>query len=841
MSKRTGLSLQLQYALRDLRGSLKSFRIILMCLILGVGAIASVQFISRSVLDAIARDGRIILGADMIVRTTNVPAPDNLKIWFEKQGGQMTQSVEMRAMLANAVTQDNVLVELKAVDAGYPQYGVFETDAGNDLHALLKDGGAVLDPALRARLGLKTGDQIRMGQGVFTVRAFIVTEPDRAGGSRFGIAPRAIINMASMQQTGFTQTGSMSAYDLRVKLPAGTSPAPVREALKKEFPGDAWRVTDADNAAPRITSFIEKLMLFLTLVGLSALLIGGIGIGNGTRAHLESRMKTIAIFKSLGATQNFVSRIYFVQIALVALLGTGLGVLLGVGVPYAFAPALSDLLPFTIIPSVAPEGVFVPVLFGLLVSAVFVLWPLGQAAQTSPLALFRAGPGTISGQPSRNYRIVTFLLAFILAALAVASARDGRFALWFVVGAGVCLAAFWFLGKGVSQLARRVPAPRNPAFRIALRNLYRPGNATAGTLVSLGLGLTVLMSITLIELNLRQGIVRNLPDDAPAFFFIDIQRDQKDAFEKLLSEQPSAQNIKFSANLRGRIVSVNGKPAAEALVDEEERWLLQNDRGFTYTNSLPAHSEVTAGEWWPADYKGPPLVSVVEDVERGFGVKPGDKITVNILGRDITATIANVRSVNWMNFTINFAITFAPGTLEAAPHSWLATVVADPAQEAVIQRNLSAAFPNITMIRLSDAVEAAGGILGNMATAVRITALVAVITGILVLAGSLAATRTQRLYDTVVLKVLGVRNRTLLAGFLAEFGALGVLAGLLSLALGCVVSWAVMVPLMDLGWHFYVVPALLTGGAGLVLTLVIGWVVTGRVLSAPAAPHLRNE
>jgi putative ABC transport system permease protein len=340
---------------------------------------------------------------------------------------------------------------------------------------------------------------------------------------------------------------------------------------------------------------------------------------------------------------------------------------------------------------------------------------------------------------------------------------------------------------------------------------------------------------------LRQGIQNNLPKDAPAFFFLDIQADQKDAFETLLAEQPSVHTIKLSPNLRGKIVAINGVPAAQALKDKSESWLLQNDRGFTYETKIPAHSEVTSGEWWPDDYQGPPIVSVVEDVQRGFGVKPGDQITVSILGREITATIANTRTVNWMNMTINFAITFAPGVLEAAPHSWLATVVAEPRHETTIQRNIGAAFPNISMVRLSDAVNALGQILGNMATAVRVTAIVAVLTGIFVLAGSLAATRMQRVYDTVILKVLGVQRRTLVQGFLFEFCLLGFFAGILSMLIGMAVSWTVMVPLMDLKWTFYPGPAVLTALCGIGLTILIGWAITGRVLNSPVAAHLRSD
>ncbi len=835
------MKLALTYALRDLRGALSSLRIVLACLILGVSAIAAVQFTSHAVLDGIQKNGRTILGGDLIIRTITTPAPEDLRAWLSERGAALTDTIEARVMLANEATEDNTLVELKAVPATYPVYGTFESDSGSDLHDSIARNGILLDPALRERLNVEKGDVVRLGEGLFTVKGFIVSEPDRAGGSRFGLAPRAVIAVDDMKSTGFLETGSMVYHDLRVKLADGAFLKDTTENLKADFPDAEWKVTDADNASPQISRFVGRMTLFLTLVGLSALLIGGLGIGNGLRAHLETRLKTIAIFKTLGAAKNFIETIYLIQIAIVTLCGIAIGVLIGAVLPVLVAPQLSNLLPFTVEPVLTASGLLLPALFGLLTSFVFTLWPLGQAVQSSPLDLFRTAIAQVGGMPSKKFRYATIALASALAILAIGTARDPQFAAWFVLGAALCLLLFWAGGKLVAKLAGKISAQGLPALRLGLRNLSRPQNATANTLISLGLGLTVMVSVTLIELNLRHGVEQNLPADAPAFFFLDIQGDQKDGFVDLLSSQETANTIKLSPNLRGRIVAVNGVPASEALKDNGERWLLQNDRGFTYTAELPAHSEITAGEWWPTDYSGPPLVSVVDDVERGFGVKPGDTITVNILGRDITATIANVRTVNWMNFTINFAITFAPGTLEAAPHTWLATVVADPAKEADIQRAIGRAYPNISMIRLSDAVKAASGILENIATAVRATALVAVITGILVLAGSLAATRMQRLYDTVVLKVLGIKSSTLLGGFLFEFALLGLIAGGLSLLIGMAVSWAVMVPMMELTWNFYAVPAILTMLAGVVLTLLIGWFVTGRVLSAPVAAHLRNE
>lgn len=835
------MTLAFTYALRDLRGALLSLRIVLYCLILGVATIAAVQSISTSLLSGIEKNGRAILGGDLVVRTLNIPASDSLREYFLSRDAVLTSSIEARVMAANVETGDNTLVELKAVEAAYPLYGVFESDDGGNAHSITKGRGVLLDPALGTKLNLAVGSQLRVGDAIFTVKGFIRHEPDRAGGARFGLAPRIIIAMDDMAATGFIGVGSMIYYDLRVKLPSGEALPALVEDVKSRFEKEGVRIRDANNASPQIRKFIERLSVFLSLVGLCALLVGGMGISNGLRAHFETRLKTIAILKSVGASKNFIRQVYLFQVGMIASLGTSIGASIGILMPFLVAPLLARILPFPVEPSIGLAHIFLPFAFGFLTAYLFALWPLGQAVQTSALELFRNASAPLNQKISKGTITGMIILSVLLAVLAIVFSTEKYFALWFILGSILALGFFYTAGLGISLLASKIRPPQDPALHLGLRNLHRPGNATANTLLSLGLGLTVIVAVTLIELNLRYGVEQNLPPDAPAFFFLDIQPDQKDDFVKKLSAQPSAHTIRLSPNLRGRIVAVNGIPAQEALVDQSESWLLQNDRGFTYVDALPPHSEIIEGSWWNDDYNGPPLISVVDDVKRAFDVGPGDKITVNILGRDITAEIANVRSVNWMNFTINFAITFSPGVLESAPHTWLATVVADPSQEAIIQRAIGAAFPNISMIRLSDAVSAATGILQNISFAVRITALVAILTGILVLAGTLAATRAQRLYDTVILKVLGIKRTTLLFGFLFEFILLGVAAALLSFLLGAVISWGVVSGIMDLPWHFYPIPAFLTLLSAIIVTIIVGWATTGRVLSAPAAPILRNE
>ncbi|MCE2926280.1 MAG: ABC transporter permease, partial [Rickettsiales bacterium] len=384
------MSLALSYALKDLRGALRSLKIVLLCLILGVATISAVQLVSRSVLTAIEENGRTILGADLIVRNLYQPVPKAMQDWLSARGAALSETIEMRVMLASAASGDNTLVELKAVDDIYPLYGALETNNGTDIQALLKDRGVLLDPALETRLNLMLGEQVRLGNMLLTIRGFITHEPDRAGSERFGIAPRVIISSETMRETGLIATGSMSYFDLRARLPEAANLKQTVSDLKRDFPEGNLRITDADNASPQITRFVNRFMLFLTLVGLSALLIGGIGIGNGMRAHFETRMKTIAIFKSLGATLGLIHRIYLWQVLVITLLGTAVGLAIGAALPFVAAPALSQLLPLPITPSLHGAGVIIPALFGLMIAFLFTLWPLGQAVATPALELFRS-------------------------------------------------------------------------------------------------------------------------------------------------------------------------------------------------------------------------------------------------------------------------------------------------------------------------------------------------------------------------------------------------------------------------------------------------------------------
>jgi len=432
------------------------------------------------------------------------------------------------------------------------------------------------------------------------------------------------------------------------------------------------------------------------------------------------------------------------------------------------------------------------------------------------------------------------LLALALAALAVGSAQDRTLALWFVVGATGAFFLFWLAGAAVIHGAKRLGRPQRPILRLALANLHRPGAATAQIMLSLGIGLTVIVAVALVEGNLSREVESRLPEEAPAFFFIDIQPDQLAGFAAIVRDIPDARFDQVPM-MRGRITRLNGVPVETAAIAPEAQWALRSDRGLTYSAILPTGSQLADGVWWPPDYHGPPLVSFDAALARGMGVTVGDTLSINLLGREITAVIANLRAINWERLGINFTLVFAPGTLESAPQTHLAVVYLPRVEEEKLVRAVIERYPNVSAIHVREALAAVDRLIGTIGDAVRLTALVAVAAGMLVLGGAIAAGRHRRVYDAVVLKVLGATRGAVMGAFLIEHCLLGALSALVACALGTLAAYFLVTRLMKIEWVFLPVPLLWTVGLAILLTLIFGFAGTWRALSAKAAPHLRNE
>ncbi|MHA1112947.1 MAG: ABC transporter permease, partial [Alphaproteobacteria bacterium] len=647
------LSLAFTFARRELRGGLRGFAVFIACLFLGVAAIAGVGSMSASIQAAIRADARVLLGGDIALRLTHRTAAPEQLAWL-RAAATATAGAEMRAMAADAAGGPRTLVELKAVDGAYPLYGEMRLAPDMGLARALAPRagvhGAVAEPALAERLGLKPGDRLRIGDAEFELRALIAREPDR-GISALTLGPRVMIADAALADTGLIQPGSLVRFRYRLRLPNGADLGAFAAAMTRAFPDAGWRVRRADISAPGLGPVLRQLTLFLTLIGLTALLVGGIGVSNAVRAHLDGRARTIAILKCLGAPGGLVSRVYLIQILLIAGVAILAGLIAGALAPLAGAGLIAELLPVRLRAGLHWEPLLLAAAFGLLTTVAFTLWPLGRARETSAAGLFRNAVTPGSGRPRGVYFAGAVACTLALAGLAVATAENRPMALWFVGGTAATLSAFALAARGLRAVARRAARPavagRVPGLRLALANIARPGAPTGSIVVSVGAGLAVLVALALIEGNLSRQIAERMPARAPSFFFINILPDQVAPLARTVDAAASGATLEGVPSLRGRITHINGVPVARAAVASEARWALDSDRGLTYAARPPAGTELAAGRWWPPDYAGPPLISFAAGLAHGMGIGVGDSITLNILGREVEARIANLRAVDW--------------------------------------------------------------------------------------------------------------------------------------------------------------------------------------------------
>ncbi|HEX7970341.1 MAG TPA: FtsX-like permease family protein [Stellaceae bacterium] len=836
------MTLAWRLARRELRGGLRGFRVFLACLALGVAVIAGVGSLSAAVNAGLVADARAMLGGDVELHLVHRAATPQQRAYLARSA-DVSEVVHLRAMARTPDGDERSLIELKAVDGTYPLYGKVELDPAQPLAAALaqRDGiwGAAVAPGLLTRLKLHVGDTIRVGDGSFVVRAVITHEPDAAT-SGFEFGPRVMVATPALAETGLLAPGALVGYGYRLRLMPGTNVSLWVAGVKSAFPDAGWRIREFGNAAPSLQRLIDRVTVFMTLVGLTALLVGGVGVGNAVRGYLGGKTETIATLKCLGASGRLIFAAYLTQILILALAGIGVGLFLGAITPFLATPLLSSF-PVAVRLSLYPLPLLLAAVFGLLTTLTFALWPLAAAREVPAGSLFRDLVDPAPRRPRLAYILATVAAGLALAGLGVVTASDRLTAAWFIAGAAGALVAFHLVAAGIVHAARGAGRPRSPRLRLALANLYRPGAPTAGIVASLGLGLTVLVAIALVEGNIESTIDERLPEQAPSFFFIDIQPDQVDAFDKLVEGTPGVSQFARVASLRGRITKIGGVPVEQAVVAPEAQWTTQSERGLTYAATPPKGSRIVAGQWWPRDYRGPPLVSMDAEIARGMRLKLGDTITVNVLGREVTATIANLREIDWTTLGINFVLVFSPGMLEGAPQTHIATARTPPEAEAALERAVTDRFPTVSAIAVKDALAAVSQIVAAIATALRATAAITLAAGTLVLAGAVAAGHRRRVYEAVVLKVLGATRGDVTRAFLIEYGILGLTTAAIAACLGTLAAYLVLTRVMHQEWSFMPAAVVSTALIATALTLGIGYAGTWRALGAEAAPFLRNE
>jgi putative ABC transport system permease protein len=840
------LPLLLGIAARELRSGISGFRIFIACVALGVLVITAVGAVSDALRAGFEKQGEAILGGDLTLSRTHVRAVGEERDAIDAFG-RVSETATMRTMARRPDNSDQALAELKAVDAAYPLVGVVEVAGGKPLQEALREG-AVVDPALLERLKLKVGDTIGLGSAQVKVAGALKTEPDGIT-DRLTYGPRVLISEATLEKSELIKPGTLVRWRYAVKTGEGSADEDallaLRQRIEADLPEAGFTIADRRDPSPQVSRTLERLRQFLTLIGLTALLVGGVGIANAVATFIDKRRKVIATMKSIGATSRMVLSIFLAEVLAVAAMGVVIGLALGTLAPFVLDWLFGDMLPIAAEMTVKPLSIVTALVYGFGVALLFTLWPLGRVERVSASMLFRDEVAHEPAMPRTWVVLATLGVAALLVVFALLTSDSKRIAIYFTIGLVVVFAVFAALGWAVTWVARRLPRPRYPELALALGNLGAPGGLTRSVVLSLGAGLSLLVAVALADASLVRELKDRLPTSSPDYFVLDVPKDDYDAMRSLIDGRVPGATMQEAPMLRGRLVRLNDVPVEEVKAPPEAQWVLNGDRGLSYADEVPPGSRVVAGDWWPKDYSGEPLVSFESELASKLGLKIGDKVTVNVLGRNLTATISNLREVKWESLAINFVMLFSPNTLAGAPHNLLVTVSLPEgtalAAEGEVMRELSKAYPSVTAIRVKDVLAMVNGVFAQVMTAVRAAGSVTLLAGALVLAGALATAQRRRILEAVILKTLGATRRRILISHFLEYLILASVTALFAVLLGALAASIVVGQLMHIPFAFSAGAVALALALSMGLVFLFGSAGTWAVLRAPAVPYLRSE
>lgn len=831
-------------ARRDLASGFRGLRLLFICLFLGVATLAAIGSLASTITGEIQERGQNILGGDLQIEMTQRELTPEQRNELEKLG-QFSETIRLRAMAQKIGGTDGppaVLTELKGVDNAYPLYGKLTLKDGQ--YAPLPADRIIIGEALATRLTLSTGDKIRYGSADFTIAGIIAEEPDRVG-EGFTLGPVAIVSMEGLRRSELIQPGSLFEAKYRIRLPAGADFQALREDLEARYDGRGWDIDDRSNAAPGTDRFINRMGQFLSLIGLTALIIAGIGVSNGVASYLALRRKTIATLKIVGATSADIARIYALQMGVVAAAAIVIGLIVGAMLPPIIVSIAGDVLPVTPGLRIYPMPLAIAAIYGAAVAVIFTLPPLTRAKVAPAASLLRQDVG---GDRARlDMRTITIIVLTLtgLVALILFSAAEPLFTASVIGATAAVLALLWVLGWLVKWTAKRAPRPSNPLVRMAVANLYRPGAQTSALVVALGLALTLFVTLAAIQTSLTAEIDKSVPEVAPNLFVLDVPSGQDGALTQLVAARDAKAELNIVPALRGTVVAIKGNRVTPEMARESDAFLLRGERGVTYSATLPEGSELNQGTWWAPDYTGPPLVSLDAEQAEILGLTIDDTLTVSVLGREIEARIASLRTINWDTMGFNYVMVFTPHTFASAPHSLTATVtlprsVATKDKEAAITRDILAQYPAASVIAVDEVVGQVRGLLDQMAGAILAAASITILAGIAVLIGAIAASAQSRAYDSIMLKVLGGTRRQILAVQALEYSMLAAALAIIAMALGLFAGWFVIAHIFEFGWRpdWGVIALVLFGGGG--LTLGIGLLGSLPLMAIPPARALRG-
>ena len=829
-------------AIRELRSGVSGFRIFLTCLILGVGTISAIGTVKSGIEIAISEKGSELLGGNAEAEFTyRLATTEELK-WLETISQNISGIIEFRSMakFVEGGANERALTQVKAVDNEYPLIGNVQLASGKSFKDVFRQPkSAVMESDLASRLGINIGETFSLGLTKFVLRDIIQSSPDDAG-TNFGLGPRTIIKSEDLLDSGLIAPGTLFTAKYRLLIEPLKNLDELRALAKIKFENNGMRWRDARNGAPGISEFVNRLSAFFIMVGLAGLVVGGVGIGSAVKSYLNRKISTIAVMRSLGATNFQIFMTYFVQLAIISFIGITIGLVIGASVPHLCAPLLKVLIPIPISIVFSIKPIAEAAIYGTIIATLFTLWPLSRCENIKAAALFREMNLIKDGFPRLKYLVLSFILVLILLIISAVFNQNPELTSWFALGFTVALVTLFLSARILMYCIKKFGRIINghPSTRWALAAMGGTQEGTNNSLIAIGLGLTVLAIIGQVDGNLRTSINNNLPEVAPSYFVIDIQKSQIEEVRDILNSNKGVISFDEAPMLRGIITKINNKQASEVAGDH---WVIRGDRGITYFEELPKRFNLTKGQLWPKDYSGATQISFAAEQAEELGIGIGDSVTVNIMGREITGEITSLRNVDFSSAGIGFVIAMNPSALKAAPHSFIMTIYVSTEAETAVFNNLSSRFSNITLIKVRNVIERVSNLLSSIATASSYGALTTLAMGFLVLLGSAASGQSARSYDAAILKTLGATRKDLIISYIIRFSLVGATAGLVAIFFAVGGAWCITSLVLELPFKIIWDTALMIIIGGLIANLVAGLYFATQALKVKPANFLRTQ
>ena len=824
----------ISFALRSFGRELRSGEVLVLlaAVALAVGALTAVGFLTDRIGKAVARQANEVLAADLRLRSQE-PIPE---IWHAKAAAYKLRTAETNTFPSVVFSGDlSALATIKAVSETYPLRGnvrVADTLFGEQrvVSGIPPRGEIWADGALLARVDADVGDRLTVGELNLLVTAVLTYRPDQSIGFA-SLAPSLLMNIGDIPDSGLINVGSRVGYALLVAGDDKDVDA-FNEAIQDDLP-ESLRATNREESSDRANNAADRAQRFLSLTAVISLLLSAVAIAMSARRFAHRRMDTVALMKSLGATQRFVIAVAVLQLLLLGLGGVVVGSVIGYAAEEVLSWLLSDLIASDL-PGVGPMPVVLACGSALVLLVGFALPSLIQLRNTPPLRVLRHD--AMPPAPSRV--LVAGLSLAAVAALLYRAVGDAKMLVILLGGIVIIAAALYVVGRGLVATMGRFRSGVGVAWRYGLANVARRGRDSAVQVVAFGLGLTVLLLLTIVRTDLLEGWRQTLDENAPNHFMINIQPHEIDSVAEIY-RVAGIDVPEFVPLVRARMSTINGESVKEREYPTPDgQWMANREANLSFASTLSSSNEIVAGQWWPANYEGPPLVSVEEEAATDTGLVIGDRMTFVIAGQELEVTVASIRKVNWDSFQPNFFMVFSPGALDGMPTTYISSLRIEREQQPVLVQ-LVRAHPSISVIDLDSILQQVRGIIEKASLAVQAVFVFTLAAGIAVLFAAVQSTIDERRFESAMLRALGARKRTVFAGVMAEFAALGVAAGVLAAAGASILAAIVAVQLFELPYEFNPLLWAVGVAAGVTIVCASGFVAARGAINAPPVEVLR--